>query len=386
MSKCQFCGKNVAYPFKCRYCGGLFCEDHRLPPSHNCVNIEAWRSKTPPFVSRVKEPSLPKSKIRPTPYSVPVRTQKKKKSSKIKYLILLSLLVLFMGYFDQEILPFFDKIKEGGILSEIPSIPPVNIEAVKKTIEPDVYRNCIPIAKASGERVCLVNYKNATDPTWDELISFLKKDDTDKLSYDYASFVCADFAEMLHNNAEAAGIRAGFVAIDFVDGIGHALNVFNTTDKGLVYVDCTGGGFITVYQFVDGKLVTFSPPHYDKIAYVVVGKEYGLISIDKAKSPEYWFYEDYKQKWIEYKKALEEYNKEAEEFNKKVEEYEKELRGRTVIHDPVEYAKLKRMYDELKEEKEKLDKKYKELEEQKELLGGFYWESLGIVSNIEIYW
>jgi|GEM_PF-1023037 len=52
MAKCQFCGKTVAYPYRCKYCGGLFCEDHRLPPSHNCINIDAWRKKTPPTISR----------------------------------------------------------------------------------------------------------------------------------------------------------------------------------------------------------------------------------------------------------------------------------------------------------------------------------------------
>jgi len=52
MAKCDFCGKEVAYPYKCRYCGGIFCEDHRLPPNHNCINIDLWRMREPPPLSR----------------------------------------------------------------------------------------------------------------------------------------------------------------------------------------------------------------------------------------------------------------------------------------------------------------------------------------------
>jgi len=93
---------------------------------------------------------------------------------------------------------------------------------------------------ANGTLV-LTNYDNATDPTYDELITFIRNDKTDTISYDYDSFVCADFAARVHNNAEKAGIRAGIVDVTFSDNLeGHALNCFNTTDKGLVFIDCTG--------------------------------------------------------------------------------------------------------------------------------------------------
>ncbi|MFB0561735.1 MAG: AN1-type zinc finger domain-containing protein [Candidatus Lokiarchaeia archaeon] len=36
MVKCEFCGKGEYLPFKCRYCSGYFCIDHRLPENHNC--------------------------------------------------------------------------------------------------------------------------------------------------------------------------------------------------------------------------------------------------------------------------------------------------------------------------------------------------------------
>lgn len=94
---------------------------------------------------------------------------------------------------------------------------------------------------ASGEPIELINNQNSTDPTYQEMLTFLKSDRTDEIKYDSDSFMCGDFAEAVHNNAEEAGIRAAWVSIDFKGYTsGHACNAFNTTDRGLVFVDCTG--------------------------------------------------------------------------------------------------------------------------------------------------
>ena len=39
VAKCEYCGKEVLLPFRCKFCGGYFCEEHRLPEKHNCPNI-----------------------------------------------------------------------------------------------------------------------------------------------------------------------------------------------------------------------------------------------------------------------------------------------------------------------------------------------------------
>jgi len=44
-AKCQHCDKEVVLPFKCRYCGGYFCAEHRLPENHACP--ESWRARAP---------------------------------------------------------------------------------------------------------------------------------------------------------------------------------------------------------------------------------------------------------------------------------------------------------------------------------------------------
>ena len=123
-----------------------------------------------------------------------------------------------------------------------------------------------------GENIELFNNPQAHDPSWDELVTFLASDDTDEHDYIYGAFVCADFAEMLHNNAETFGIRAAYVLIDLSgysdpynygipSNTGHALNAFSTTDMGLVYIDCTGTS-------------SYFPCSSDTTIVVSVGSEY----------------------------------------------------------------------------------------------------------------
>jgi len=127
-----------------------------------------------------------------------------------------------------------------------------------------VYINGAILVGADGHRIVLRNNLDAENPTWDELKAFLAMDKTDKIPYDRSTFVCADFAEMVHNNAEAAGMRAAYVCVQLRSEGGHALNAFETTDQGLVYIDCTGPLPSACYGMKS----------YDKTVDVSVGKLY----------------------------------------------------------------------------------------------------------------
>ncbi|HVP96297.1 CAP domain-containing protein [Methanoregula sp.] len=50
MPRCEFCGKNVALPFHCQYCGKNFCDEHRLPPNHDCAGLAEWKRTPAPGV------------------------------------------------------------------------------------------------------------------------------------------------------------------------------------------------------------------------------------------------------------------------------------------------------------------------------------------------
>jgi Zn-dependent protease len=39
MVQCDKCGKEAYMPFRCNYCGGYFCEEHRLPEFHECSGL-----------------------------------------------------------------------------------------------------------------------------------------------------------------------------------------------------------------------------------------------------------------------------------------------------------------------------------------------------------
>jgi hypothetical protein len=203
-------------------------------------------------------------------------------------------------------------------------------------------------ASGNGEPLKLYENAQAIDPSWAQLKQFLVMDNTDDQPYIPGVFVCADFAAMLHNRAEMAGIKTGYVSIDFTAGPAHALNAFNTTDRGLVYIDCTGQGFqdVTSGDSLDSPS---SVVDYDKVAYAGVGLDYGLIPLDKANSFDYAFYEQWEQQWAEYEQKISLYNSGTLSFK--------------------ERQALKR-----------------ELEALRATLGTYHWEPLGVVTDLYIHW
>ena len=206
-----------------------------------------------------------------------------------------------------------------------------------------------------NEPIELINNPDAINPTYAQLTAFLLEDTTDDnayIEYGLKAYVCADFAEGLHNNAEVAGIKAAWVGIDIEDNEeGHALNAFETTDKGLVYIDC----------MLD-----------DTVAYIEEGKPYGTISIDKVESLQYSFYEKYRQKIQEFETRL-------EAFNSEVEQYNQEISGKTYIIGSTESARIAAWKDRLEEEEQALDRLVEEL-------GDNIFEHIGIVEYIYIHW
>jgi hypothetical protein len=256
-----------------------------------------------------------------------------------------------------------------------------------------IYEDGAILVGADGEPIELINNPDATNPTSAELIAFVKEDPTDEHYYagDFAvllgtaevSYVCSDFAEDMHNNAEAAGIRAAWVSIDFEgDDKGHALNAFETTDRGLVYIDCTGKGALTLrvphdpYDLVKTEqgtsLMESDPTSWDKVAYVEIGKEYGLIPLDQAESPSYSFYEEYEWKWQNYETLLNDYNDEVARYNQ-------EISGKIYYEGTPELASIEAWEASLLQQEQQLDELQSEL-------GDFRFEPLGIVEDINIYW
>jgi hypothetical protein len=83
----------------------------------------------------------------------------------------------------------------------------------------------------------LIDGATPHDPTWSELRDFLKVDQNDMVPENKKSWKSQDCAEQVHNAAEAKGVRAGFVLLN-LGGDPYFCNAFNTSDVGLVYIDC----------------------------------------------------------------------------------------------------------------------------------------------------
>jgi len=152
----------------------------------------------------------------------------------------------------------------------IPSNVPADSLPKLKDSEAYVFYQGAVMVGADNHYIVLRNNPSAKNPARAELKAFLKADQTDRRAYINGKFTCGDFAEMLHNNAEAAGIRTAIVAIELkpaglAEGvINHSLNAFETTDHGMMYVDTTSSA---------------QGYYADREANVVVGGEYAAVSI-----------------------------------------------------------------------------------------------------------
>jgi len=321
----------ASFLFKCRRCGGYFCENHRLPEQHDCLgyilddvrhtikismkddhafmikkemsdlekknrlplyndiyltdnehdkkldenSINPRKKKTLPLYNDSYRPNISPNGVKKSVPSAKKFSSYSKsflsKFGKSLALLCIAAIVLFVAYSFIGTDHITNLIKNGtDSITENPT----------KDVTPT------QLIKASGEPIELIDNKYATNPTWNELISFMKLDDTDRILYEDDNFTCGDFAERLHNNAENAGIKAAVVSIDFYENSnGHALNIFDTVDKGLVYVDCTGS---------EGKIGELDS--FDKIAYVETDNEYGIVSAYYTTTPEYEFYNARKNK------------------------------------------------------------------------------------------
>ncbi|HEY3273369.1 MAG TPA: zinc finger AN1 domain-containing stress-associated protein [Methanocella sp.] len=348
---CEICGKELLL-FKCKYCGKAFCEQHKAPEKHQCPGLEEFHrlqamgvlakpGGPPTYVEKKVEPAGPSR----------LEDVYKKGVFAVKLISVLAVIA-------------------ASIIALALLISYINVNT-------PTWSYSIPVSNSTGATVLLTNYKNATDPTWNDLMTFLKADDTINIKYEYPSFTCADFARTLHDRAEAKGIKSGFVAIEFYNrtmdfsiydngdpdfspptrsfDTGHGLNVFKTTDKGLVYVDAS-----SQKDFVSDK------PQV-RIAYVEEGQELNEIDLDWTTDTSYSFYESYKRTQLDFISDQRGYFKDRENYE-----------ARLIVNDNILTA-------ELKDENDQLNSRAIELNARKSRIGPFYYP-IGIVKKMDTYW
>ena len=249
----------------------------------------------------------------------------------------------------------------------------------------------IPYAGTYGFQVVLENNPEAIDPSWEQLKIFLAEDKTDGRDYVPGDFVCGSFAQDVHNNAEKAGIRAAWVAVDLLNKpIGHALNAFNTTDLGMVFTDSTGdtaeaSEAAILRPELEGEGVELTGHERDRIAYVIRGRELGFISLDIAQSPDYTYYEQYRQKSSEFATQLNGYNSQVAAYNTDVEAFNRWVGNMVFRPGSSDARQAEQWKGNLQMSQYMLKTGKAELEKAGRALGPI-WKPMGIVSNIDIRW
>lgn len=77
-----------------------------------------------------------------------------------------------------------------------------------------------------------IEEKELFNPTYNQMILFIKDDKTDLNKYNNDTYVCQDYCFDIIRNAKEDNFKAGFVT--FSD---HSIICFNTTDRGLYFIE-----------------------------------------------------------------------------------------------------------------------------------------------------
>lgn len=142
----------------------------------------------------------------------------------------------------------------------------------------DSTRHELPILNGTEAPVVLTENNSAKDPSLSTLLEFLANDTTETHPTIKYQYMCADYARQLHDDAEAAGIRAGIVSIHLPTTY-HAVDYFVVNGTKVIVDDSQGSdryGYAEVgKQYMTANVTDIGAEPYYTGSY---DNEYGIIS------------------------------------------------------------------------------------------------------------
>jgi predicted RNase H-like nuclease (RuvC/YqgF family) len=108
------------------------------------------------------------------------------------------------------------------------------------------------------------------------------------------------------------------------------------------------------------------------VAYIEIGKKYGVIGLAYARSPDYAYFEEYDRRWQGLKEKLAAYNAEVRQYNQ-------EIAGKVFREGSAELERIREWEAQLTEKEQEIVKLSEEL-------GDSRFRPLGIVKNYNIHW
>lgn len=242
MGHCTLCGDEQEFPFECSYCGLTFCSKHRLPENHLCSGLrEKQHEASKPPSNNAEPESIPIYS------SLPGSPAPQKKNSLRNIWIIVAALVLVAVLTASIIMVSQPTNSSNTYQTGYQNGYNVGWQDGRET----GYRNGCSEGSTAGwdegnqsgyEAGYVAGLADRTgyyirDPSYSEMEAFIASDKTNENEYDVDTYNCYDFTNAVCNNAFERGYRCGFVYVELSGIYAHAIVCFNTTDKGLIFIE-----------------------------------------------------------------------------------------------------------------------------------------------------
>lgn len=207
--KCDFCGANYIFPYVCKDCGKIFCDEHRLPESHKCGKQPplSWETFSSPKLAsenpqKVQVDKETRERLLQYGFGRGESEGKQPKQTRRRlfaYLIIGLIICASFGY-----------------------------STGNSTGYSSGYIQGLKDGAGTGY--------NIRDPSYQEMLSFIAIDTVHNHPYVSGNYTCFNFANDFANEAFNRGFRCGVVYL-VLDTGEHSLNCFKTTNSGLFFIE-----------------------------------------------------------------------------------------------------------------------------------------------------